>query len=261
MIEILIAVGVFVLFLLIIVIVKRKRAAVSKSACLKQSNAAPVNEQLLSAVAATPKEQASLPDLPNLTAEPKSIYERVSEIVDTPQTAPLIYAEHLPQDFQLRRHYVTHLTSMLLALKQPRPSELSLSRHFDALIASELDDCLHNAVAVDCLVARYDLHRKNAVQHTSTVKAVVEFVVEPVVELTAVVTESASESPMMTTQVPVTIAQPKTSILPEDSTLRRHALTQLYATVEACLPPRPTDYTLRRHYEGLFNAELEKLLW
>ncbi len=46
--------------------------------------------------------------------------------------------------------------------------------------------------------------------------------------------------------------------VPEDSTLRRHFLTQLRVDVEAELPPRPTDPTLRRHYDHMVVAEMEE---
>ncbi|WP_347987868.1 hypothetical protein [Methylomonas sp. AM2-LC] len=49
-------------------------------------------------------------------------------------------------------------------------------------------------------------------------------------------------------------------ILPEDSVLRRHYITQLRAEIEQGLFPRPTDFTLQRHYDALVEAELESRL-
>jgi flagellar biosynthesis/type III secretory pathway M-ring protein FliF/YscJ len=48
--------------------------------------------------------------------------------------------------------------------------------------------------------------------------------------------------------------------LPQDSMLRRHAITRLYAIVESNMPLRPTDSALRRHYDTMINHELNKLL-
>lgn len=48
--------------------------------------------------------------------------------------------------------------------------------------------------------------------------------------------------------------------LPEDSTLRRHFLTQLQSEIESALSPRPTDSILQRHYDALVTAELENRL-
>lgn len=49
-------------------------------------------------------------------------------------------------------------------------------------------------------------------------------------------------------------------ILPEDSMLRRHFLTQLQSEIEATLYPRPTDSVLQRHYDALVATELENRL-
>jgi len=49
-------------------------------------------------------------------------------------------------------------------------------------------------------------------------------------------------------------------IIPEDSTLKRHFLTQIQAEVETDLLPRPTDSTLRRHYESLVKSRVEAYL-
>lgn len=48
--------------------------------------------------------------------------------------------------------------------------------------------------------------------------------------------------------------------LPQDSMLRRHAITHLYAIVESNMPIRPTDSVLRRHYDTMINHELNKRL-
>ncbi len=43
---------------------------------------------------------------------------------------------------------------------------------------------------------------------------------------------------------------------PEDSMLRRHYMTQLQSEIERELGPRPTDFNLRRHHDGLVAAKL-----
>jgi len=45
--------------------------------------------------------------------------------------------------------------------------------------------------------------------------------------------------------------------LPEDSTLRRHYLTQLHSMIESLKSARPTDSTLSRHYDAMISAERE----
>ena len=56
---------------------------------------------------------------------------------------------------------------------------------------------------------------------------------------------------------PVTVSK---VMLPEDSMLRRHFLTQLQSEIEAALYPRPTDSVLQRHYDALVAIELENRL-
>lgn len=53
------------------------------------------------------------------------------------------------------------------------------------------------------------------------------------------------------------IAKP---VVPEDSILRRHFLTQLQSEIEAALFPRPTDSMLQRHYDSLVAAKVESRL-
>ena len=48
--------------------------------------------------------------------------------------------------------------------------------------------------------------------------------------------------------------------IPQDSTLRRHFITQLLAELESGLPSRPTDSTLRRHYDAMLDVEVENRL-
>ena len=49
-------------------------------------------------------------------------------------------------------------------------------------------------------------------------------------------------------------------VIPEDSVLRRHFLTQLRSEIEVELSPRPTDFNLQRHYDALVDAKLENRL-
>ncbi|WP_446808542.1 hypothetical protein ACH50O_14790 [Methylomonas sp. 2BW1-5-20] len=51
-----------------------------------------------------------------------------------------------------------------------------------------------------------------------------------------------------------------TAILPEDSILKRHFLTQLQSEIEATLFPRPTDSMLQRHYDSMVAAKVETRL-
>lgn len=49
-------------------------------------------------------------------------------------------------------------------------------------------------------------------------------------------------------------------IIPEDSALKRHFLSNLQAEVEMELSPRPTCSMLKRHHDSLVAVEMEKRL-
>lgn len=131
----------------------------------------------------------------------------------------------------LRRHYLTNLRATLVSLSPERPTDSALSRHYDALIASKMDECLSNEIVL-C-----------------------DKSVEPVAEVS---TPSSTETPLIVTTIITT--QKTVSKIPEDATLRRHYFTQLYAQVAAELLPRPTDATLRRHYDTMLEMAVQNQL-
>jgi len=71
----------------------------------------------------------------------------------------------------------------------------------------------------------------------------------PVAETIKVLENSATEPQSVTK-----------SVIPEDSTLRRHFLTQIQAEVETQLSPRPTDSALKRHYDNLVKSRVQAYL-
>jgi len=62
----------------------------------------------------------------------------------------------LPQDSILRRHYFTHLCTMLEALVPPRPTESVLCRHYDMMIVSKIVQCLSDKNATEQLICDYE---------------------------------------------------------------------------------------------------------
>ncbi len=49
-------------------------------------------------------------------------------------------------------------------------------------------------------------------------------------------------------------------VIPEDSVLRRHFITQLRSQIEREMYPRPIDPTLQRLYDSMVDDELENRL-
>lgn len=159
--------------------------------------------------------------------------------------------KNLPEDSMLRRHYLSHLHAMVSAINAPRPTDSTLRRHYDSQIAAKIEQYLNSETATEQLIQDYKAYQKTLTR--------------PVVKETQTITVSSPlpESPVVVqeaTPTPVVVKQASVSKIPEDSTLKRHYLTQLRAQVAAKLPARPTDATLRRHYDTLLENEINKQL-
>ncbi|MGZ8190883.1 MAG: hypothetical protein ACXWTS_06595 [Methylococcaceae bacterium] len=184
------------------------------------------------------------------TKEPISSPEPICEpiIVASQQTsktvipAPKDNDENLPQDSMLRRHYLSNLRAMIESLKSHHPTDSSLSRHYDAMIIAEIEHCLSDKEALERLICNYEAHKKTLAQQAQEPKTTA---------VTFPKTEIAREDSVTQHEIPK---------LPEDSILRRHAISNLYAIVESRMPLRPTDSVLLRHYDTMINTEVNKLL-
>ncbi len=66
------------------------------------------------------------------------------------------YNSSFPQDSILRRHYLTHVFTMIEALVPTRPTDAVLCRHYDAMIATKIDQCLNDKQALEQLVYDYE---------------------------------------------------------------------------------------------------------
>jgi hypothetical protein len=150
--------------------------------------------------------------------------------------------KNLPQDSMLRRHYLTNLHTMIESLYLPRPTEFNLCRHYDSMLTAEIEQCLSDEAAMERLISKYEGHKKTLTQQ----KPALNVITEPLTN--AVVSGQDSD------------AKTEKLLLPEDSMLRRHMMTHLYALVEANMPIRPTDSVLLRHYNTMIENEVNKYL-
>ncbi len=50
----------------------------------------------------------------------------------------------VPQDSMLKRHFVTHLRSLIESKKHPRPTDSMLRRHYDTMVDFELQKQLED---------------------------------------------------------------------------------------------------------------------
>lgn len=63
---------------------------------------------------------------------------------------------NIPQDSILRRHYLTHVLTMIEALVPTRPTDAVLCRHYDAMIVTKIERCLNDKQALEQLVCDYE---------------------------------------------------------------------------------------------------------
>ena len=240
-----------VLLLIIILIIFMIRKRISKKAKPKKDPKLPE-----SAMQAKENKQANKPLIDTepkneplaepQTKEPLCSTESNSELIVESQTNETVTPtqkecyKNLPQDSTLRRHYLTNLRAMIESLKPPRPTDSSLSRHYDAMILAEIEQCVSDQGAIERLICNYEDHKNALAQQIQEPKTIAE--------------------PLLKAEMSREDAQQENLKLPEDSMLRRHTITNLYAIVESNMPLRPTDSVLRRHYDTMINTEVNKLL-
>jgi hypothetical protein len=109
-----------------------------------------------------PQQETKPADNPVVNVEPSTAN---AQITDTKVVAPSAIAQAayptennsvLPQDSILKRHYLTHLCSMIEALAPPRPTESVLCRHYDMMIAAKIVQCLNDEKAAEQLIFDYE---------------------------------------------------------------------------------------------------------
>ncbi len=90
---------------------------------------------------------------------------------------------------------------------------------------------------------------------------VVEDIKETVEEVVDTIEEKFEEvTSAVKAKVSPPIKEDKAIQLPEDSALRRHAISALKIEIESSMPDRPTDSALRRHYDSAVQAKLAELI-
>ncbi|NOT12402.1 MAG: hypothetical protein HOP23_11320 [Methylococcaceae bacterium] len=173
-----------------------------------------------------PQRQPEIPVMAEKSVPPlKRVEIRVKSVIEK---------QKLPEDSVLRRHFLATLRAKVESAYPARPTDSTLRRHFDSLIATEIEKYIEAPIA-------------------SPVKAKAAAIDKPIV----IPTVTVSSAPIN----PVDICS-KTQVakLPQDSTLKRHYVSQLKAEIEAGLPGRPSDSILKRHYESLIATEMAKRL-
>ena len=240
---VLLLIGVFVFFKM-----RKKKLANTTPQASNESKKSVVEEK------ATVNAKAPVVEQATSTVETKPVVDTVTS-APTP-TAKVVSVQNatsvkvhtlLPEDSTLKRHYVTQLQAMAIAVRGPCPSDATLRRHYLTEVAMEVECCLDDKVALEHLMQAYQKTKKTVIVESVAVEPVV--VVESEVEVVV--------EPIAQTEETLEVCQ--CSKIPEDSTLKRHYLTQIKAEAIKNLPPCPTDSTLRRHYQSLLDSEIARL--
>jgi hypothetical protein len=172
----------------------------------------------------------------------------------------------VPQDSMLKRHYLTHVHAMMAAISSARPTDSSLARHYDTQLTANIGHYVSNEAAMEKLLAQYADCQKSAACPAAPAPVTAVVAEAPqIIEEVAVVAEPEviveAVAPIETADESITTSpQHEASIIPTDSTLRRHYLTHLYSQVAVTMNVRPTDATLRRHYDAMLANEIENQL-
>lgn len=138
--------------------------------------------------------------------------------------------EHWPTDSVLVRH---HLTQLIALANEAHPIERfdGSKVAYQNLLLSVVEGMLEDPAQIHTL----ELERLKQIQ-----------------------LEDTPPSKTVILEMSTMAANEPISCLPEDATLRRHALQLIVSRLEEHFP-RPTDSTLIRHYEQWVDSELEKL--
>jgi hypothetical protein len=166
---------------------------------------------------------------PLRSTEPKSELIEESKTKET-ITRPKKYSDdNLPKDSMLRRHYLTHLRSMIESINSPRPTDSCLSRHYDSLIIAEIEQCVCDKGAIEQLIYNYEGHKKTSVRQVQKPKILAE--------------------PLLKAEINPedTVVQPEGSVSSQN--------TDTNASAESNIPLPPTDSVLRRHYDTMINTK------
>lgn len=86
----------------------------------------------------------------SLEPQPANKPTGVSELPAKPE------AVSLPEDSILKRHYMTHLCTMIESIVPPRPTESVLCRHYDAMVVTRIGRCLNDKKAMEQLIHDYE---------------------------------------------------------------------------------------------------------
>ncbi len=136
----------------------------------------------------------------------------------------------VPTDSTLRRHFLSEVVTTLIADAPEPPTDSTLKRHYLASLSASLDNFLATKF--------------------STVAKQAASVSESVMDLKNVILPGNRIAHFLSDNMH----------LPEDCTLRRHYLAGLHDEIEQCHGERPSDSSLKRHFDTMVDREMEEVI-
>ena len=162
MIELLvIAVGIFLIIIFILVKIRNKKLLGAPESVKPETQESRQDDKVVAPVQAAL--QASESTQVAQIVETVVVVEHKPAVIQ-PATAsiPVYKNRNVPQDSMLRRHYLTHLRTVIAELNQATcPTDSMLHRHYDTHIASKMEQYLNDEEATKHLIACYENYKKN----------------------------------------------------------------------------------------------------
>jgi len=228
MIKIILILGGILVFLVVMFFMIKRRNIAKQAELITENAVVDINEPY------PPKETDVTETPPQIeqenTINSAPVTKKEVLISETHEEESLKINKNLPQDSMLRRHYLTHLTMMIEVIYAPYPTDSALKRHYDTMIAAKIEDCLNDNAKMAQLIFDYEIIKITPANVAISTKYQQQ--------------EASSENKVT---------------LPE-STQRRHYLANVRSIIESHHLPRPTDSTLKRHYDTMIEMEIEQYL-
>ncbi len=140
---------------------------------------------------------------------------------------------HVHQDATLKRHVISHLIAELQAEMGLMPTDCTLKRHYVATLKAKLDDYLSATL-----------------DEVSESQPAAETLFSSVLDLRDYMLPGNRIAHFLSDDIH----------LPEDATLRRHFLAGLHDEIEQCHGERPSDSSLKRHFDNMIDSEMDEVI-
>lgn len=192
--------------------------------------------------------EAELQPEPEPEPEPKPELKKEPMQVETAELSEFVGV--IPEDSALRRHYLQNQAIAAGELKIDKPV-VELEQAPELTNDESLPIELTEVSDITDIIPEDSTLRRHYLQNLANIASDADTVSDK-----PVVVDVAEECAIKSDVIKV---NPGTGI-PEDVVLRRHFIQQITTETEAKMPPRPSDSTLKRHYDAqLLSSVISQL--